>query len=255
MPTSMPSNGAMPYSIGTSREGGALLAVDEQRDVPHVLARRGEVGDDLASHRSRGDRPTRGACDRGRRCARTPARRRARRRRSPSPGRRGRTGSPGRPATKSIDAVMRIARNQISCTDRQRSRVGVPGTIVTGSPKTAAHGGRTRYLMLLPSSSGYTWLAQAACSHRSASSWRRSGSSSGEVAQLGRVGRQVVQLPLLGRERRERLMQRDDLPPVAVVAAMTEVLVVLLDVRAGRGGIGEHRARSVVPTSGLTARP
>ena len=49
---------------------------------------------------------------------------------------------------------MRMARNQINCTERHRSIVGVPGTMVTGSPNTAAHGGRTRYLMLLPSSRG-----------------------------------------------------------------------------------------------------
>ena len=37
----------MPYNMGTAARTRTLLAVDEQRHIPHVLARRGEVGHHL----------------------------------------------------------------------------------------------------------------------------------------------------------------------------------------------------------------
>ena len=65
----------------------------------------------------------------------------------------------------------------------------------------------------------------------SASSRTRSGCCRRQVDQLGGVGRQVVQLPLVVAEWCQRLVQGDDLPPVPVVAAAPGQLVVLLTVR------------------------
>ena len=60
----------------------------------------------------------------------------------------------------------------------------------------------------------------------------------GQVAQLGGVLLEVVELPLGVGERRHRLVERDDLPTLAVVAAVAVELDVVLAVDARRAGIG-----------------
>ena len=56
--------------------------------------------------------------------------------------------------------------------------VGLPGLKRASASVSAFHGGLSRFLTLLPSSSGNTWLAQAARSHASTSSATFSGYSS-----------------------------------------------------------------------------
>ena len=76
------------------------------------------------------------------------------------------------------------------------------------------------------------------------------GAVAGEVDHLGRVGGDVVELPLAVVVRRAALVERDQLPPVAVEAAVPEALGVLLDVGARRGtaqdGGGEAGAVTVL---------
>ena len=60
-----------------------------------------------------------------------------------------------------------------------------------------------------------------------------------QVTGFGRVATQVVQLPLVVAERRQGAVPGDDLPAVAVVAAVALHLVVLLAVCLRSGGIGD----------------
>ena len=115
------------------RAAAARVAVDGEGELPLLLTGRAQIRDDLLHairHRAARDLNI----PRARCCARRTARRRARRARIPRPGRRARRASPASVERCSSCTRMVTDRNQSSCTDRQRSSVGVPRRIVTGSP-------------------------------------------------------------------------------------------------------------------------
>ncbi len=199
-----------------------------------------------------GQPPHRRPC---RRCAATTARRRRRRGRSPRPGRRGPPASPGRPRPGRPKRSTVNARMLMSSRERHRSRVGVPGE---DGDRLPVGGGPLRALDELEVAAlveGIDLLGLGRGLPGGGQLGHLLGVLGGQVVQLGRVGGEVVELPLRVVEGGQGRVAGDDLPTVPVVPAVADHLVDLLGpgrrvvgvAQGGRERRSRHRDAAAVP--------